>query len=140
LHLFVADGHLQLALGNPERTLDRTKEVIQRLHHVGSRYYLAEALWLQGKAYLALEKVEQAKEALVEAKAVAEDINERSSLWQILATLSELERMSGNESEAERLRDQTQAVITYIAGHAGSDELSASFLALPEVRAIVSPS
>jgi hypothetical protein len=110
------------------------------LHHVGSRYYLAEALWLQGKAYLALEKVEQAKEALVEAKAVAEDINERSSLWQILATLSELERMSGNESEAERLRDQTQAVITYIAGHAGSDELSASFLALPEVRAIVSPS
>jgi hypothetical protein len=51
--LFAADGHLQLALGNPERVLDRMEEAIQRLPQAGIRYYLAETLWLQGKAWLA---------------------------------------------------------------------------------------
>ena len=70
--LFVADGHLQLALGNPERTHERMAEVIQQLHQIGSRFCLAEAYWLQGKAWLALEKMAQAKEALMAAKAAAE--------------------------------------------------------------------
>lgn len=135
--IFVADGHLQLALGNPERTLDCMKDVIQRLHQVGSRYYLAEALWLQGKAWLALEKVEQAKEALMEAKAVAEDISERTILWRIPATLSDLERVSGNEPEAEKLRGQSQEILAYIADHTGSEALRASFLAQPAVRELM---
>jgi predicted ATPase/DNA-binding SARP family transcriptional activator len=134
----VADGQLQLALGNPEDALGRTGDVIQQLNQAGGRFYLAELLWLQGKAYLALEKCEQAMAALKEAKAVAEDTGERPILWQILAMLSELERMNGDELEAEKLRWQSQEIVSYIAENAGSNTLRDSFLAQPGVARVLS--
>jgi DNA-binding SARP family transcriptional activator len=137
--VFVADGHLQLALGNPERTLERMEAVIQRLNSVGSRKYLAEAYWLRGRAWLVLEEIGQAREALLEAKAAAEGNSERGVLWRTLATLIDVERLSGGQSENERLRcqqltSQLLEVVSYIADHAGSEELRAAFLGQPGVR------
>ncbi len=71
--LMVADGHLQFALGNSESALDRTEDVIHQLNQAGSRFYLAELLWLQGKAWLALENARQATQALMQAKKEAFD-------------------------------------------------------------------
>jgi len=138
LPLLVVDGRLQLALGNPAGTLERTEDVISPLIQAGSRYYLVELLWLQGQAWLALEKSEQAKKALKQAKAVAEDTGERSVLWQILVTLSDLENMRGNQQEAQGLRCQAREIIHYIAENAGSDGLRDSFLSQPAVRRILS--
>jgi len=120
--LFVADAHLQLALGNPEHALERMEALIQRLHHSGSRNCLAEGYWLQGKAWLALAKVEQAREACLKAKAAAEENSERTILWQILASLAELEKTYGNVTEADRMTGRALEVISYIADHAGTDE------------------
>ena len=86
---------------------------------------------MYGKAWLALDNTEEAKKALLEATAVAEKTSERTILWQILATLSDLERMGGNKVEAGELRGQAQKILDYIAEHAGSDELRDSFLAQP---------
>jgi tetratricopeptide (TPR) repeat protein len=136
--LMVADGHLQLALGNPARALERMEVVIQKLQQVGGRYHLAESLWLQGKAYLVMEKDEQAREAFMQAKAMAEAGSERAILWQILATFSEFERVCGNQQEAEMLADQAQEIIAYIADHAGDmQDLRASFLAQPKVAKVL---
>jgi DNA-binding SARP family transcriptional activator/tetratricopeptide (TPR) repeat protein len=118
--LIVADGHLQIALGNPVGALDRMGDVIRQLKQAGGRFYLAELLWLQGKAWLALEDTSQAREALMEAKVVAEETGERTILWQILATLSEIERISGD--------------------NAGPDELRDSFLAQPVVERVLAGS
>ena len=78
-------------------------------------------------------QVEAARSALLEARAAAEEKGERTMLWQILATLSDLERKSGHEAEAEKLRDQAREIIDYIADHAGTDELRSAFLAQPAV-------
>jgi class 3 adenylate cyclase/tetratricopeptide (TPR) repeat protein len=129
--LYVADGHLQLALGNAKAARRRLHALIRRLKELGSRYNLAESLWLYGKTWLALDNTEEAKKALLEATAVAEKTSERTILWQILATLSDLERMGGNRAEAGELRGQAQKILDYIAEHAGSDELRDSFLAQP---------
>ena len=132
--------YLQLALGKPERIFASLQEQVRKFRQAGFRYSLAEELWLRGKAWLALDKLEQAREALVSAKAVAEENGERTFLWQILATLSELESISGKQSEAEKLREQALEVIDYIAEHAGSDELRDSFLAQPDVaRLLIHP-
>jgi DNA-binding SARP family transcriptional activator/tetratricopeptide (TPR) repeat protein len=136
--LVVADAHLQLALGNPEGALERTGHVIHQLVKAGSRYYLAELLWLQGRAWLALEKGEQAQSALTEAIAVAEDIGERAILWQILATLSDLETVRGHRAGAEDLRCQAREIVCYIADNAGSKALRDSFLAQPAVARVLS--
>jgi tetratricopeptide (TPR) repeat protein len=135
--LLVADGHLQLILGNSERVLDRTADVARKLKQAGGRFYLAELLWLQGKAYLGLEQVEQAKAVLMEAKKVAEYTGERTILWQILATLSDLEMNSGNQSEAEMLNSQAREIITFIADHIGSESLRDSFLTQPAVEQVM---
>ena len=73
----------------------------------------------------------------MEAKAVAEDTGERTILWQILATLGDLEGMSGNQAEAERLRREAREIVNYIAENAGSDALRDSFLAQPAVARVL---
>ncbi|MEJ2749535.1 MAG: hypothetical protein P8183_16765, partial [Anaerolineae bacterium] len=132
--VFVADAHLQLALGQPERTLERLETVIQRLHHLRSRNCLAEAHWLQGQARLALGEINQAKEALWEAKAAAEVTGERPILWQILVSLAEVEEACGKANTADKLRDEARDLVGYIAEHAG--EMRETFLERPEVQSL----
>jgi tetratricopeptide (TPR) repeat protein len=99
-----------------------------------------EACYLQGKAAMSKGQTAAAYEALQAGRSLAEAIGNRIDLWPILWELSQLEAAAGNTDEAERLCLQAREIVTYIAKHTGSDELSASFLALPEVRAILSPS
>jgi tetratricopeptide (TPR) repeat protein len=132
--LSVADGYLQLALGNPQATLDRMKDVIGRLHAGDSKLNLAESLWLEGRAWLAMGQIDRAKESLLEAKEVAEAIGERSSLWQILVELANLTAKEGDEETADSLRQQAREIIQYIAEQAG--ELRETFLARPEVHSL----
>ena len=137
----ITDAYLQLALGKPERAFNRLEERVQSYRQAGFRFNLAEELWLRGRVSLALGEVEAAKEILLEAKTVAEEKEERLFLWQILATLSENERMSGNEAEAEKLRGQACEIINYIADQAGDEEdLRAAFLDQPEVERVLAGS
>ena len=52
-------------------------------------------------------------------------------------TLAEIEETGGNAAEAGSLRTQAHEVVTYIAEHAGSEEMRASFLSLPEVQSVL---
>jgi len=73
----------------------------------------------QGRAHLALGQFEAARAALLDARAAAEEQEERAMLWRVLVTLSELEQAGSNTSAAGRLRDQARAVVDDIAAHAG---------------------
>jgi len=137
--IFIADAHLHLALGKPEDVLERMEYLTHRARSAGIRFYFPEVLWLLGKVLSALNKPGPAREVLREGLTVAEETIARRVWWPILWELSQLERAAGNTAEAERLRQQAREIVAYIADHAGSNELSASFLALPEVRAILSP-
>ena len=135
--LQVTAAYFQMTLANPERALDHLAPLIQHLHQNSSHYHLAEALWLQGKANHALGRHLAAKEALVEARTVAEHTGERTMLWQILALLSKLETQSGNKPEAGKLRVQAQEIISFITEQAGSNALRDSFLARADVHALM---
>jgi predicted negative regulator of RcsB-dependent stress response len=126
---------LQLALGHLDRALERVEAVIQRLHQVRSRNYLAEAHWLQGRARVALGEVTQAREALQEAKVAAQVTSERPILWQVLVSLAEVEETCSDAAAAGKLRDQARAVVGYIAEHAG--ELRDVFLGQPAVAELL---
>ncbi len=129
----VTEGHLNLTLGNPKAVFDNLEEELGVLRKAGVHFLIAESLWLQGKAQRDLGNADQARAKLQEARAGAEAIGERISLWRILADLSELERALGNESEADDLKGQALEVIQYIAGHTPL-ELRATFLDQPAVR------
>jgi tetratricopeptide (TPR) repeat protein len=130
----ISDAYLQLALGSPEGAFNRFEEQVQQYREAGFDFNLTEELWLRGRVQLALAEVKAAKEILLEAKTVAEEKEERIFLWQILATLGDLEEMRGDAVEAEKLRKQACEIIHYIADRAGDEEdLRSSFLARPEV-------
>jgi hypothetical protein len=88
-----------------------------------------------------LGEIEAAKEILLEAEKIAEEQEERIFLWQILATLGDLEELRGDATEAEKWREQACDIIHYIADRAGDEEdLRATFLAQPEVVRILTKS
>jgi DNA-binding SARP family transcriptional activator len=138
--VLVAEAYLQRVLNKPEDALARLKDLTERVRRAGVRSYLPEALRLKGKVLLALSKPERARQVFLEAQTVAEETGARRLLWSILWELSQLEAAVDNIDEAERLRQQAREIVISIADHTGSEELRASFLALPEVRAILSPS
>ena len=114
--------------------------MIEVLTKAGARTFLPDALYFKGRALLAQGRTSEARESLAEASALAEQIGARRSHWQILGTLSQLDVEAGRGAEAEVLRNKALDTVMYIAERTGSDELRASFLTMPDVRAVVGDS
>jgi hypothetical protein len=112
-------------------------DFIAAFRRFGGRVFVADALYLKGRALLGQGETEAGYQVLQEARAEAEALTSRRILWEILHTLSEVEAARGNAAEAEVLRGQAREIITYIADHAGSPDLRASFLSLPKVRDVL---
>ena len=138
--VMLARGQLALALGDWDRTIVESDEMIEVLTKAGARTFLPDALYFKGRALLAQGRTSEARESLAEASALAEQIGARRSHWQILGTLSQLDVEAGRGAEAEVLRNKALDTVMYIAERTGSDELRASFLTMPDVRAVVGDS
>lgn len=132
----LAEIHLRLALRDPDRALERAQYLVETIRRVGFRQILPEALWLLGKAQLALNQWERARPIMKEALNASQEIGERRVRWQILDTLAEIEVHNGDTSRAKKMQEQIRGIITFIADHSPSD-LRASFLAQPEINNII---
>lgn len=126
-----------LASQDYDRVTSLADEIIDRYEHVGMRAGLPDVLYFKGRAQLARGDVEAAWQTLNRASTDAESMGARRILWQILAALAEIESRRGHVAEAENLRAQAREVIAFIADHAGTPELCASFLTRPDVRAVL---
>ncbi|MFN2188633.1 MAG: AAA family ATPase [Candidatus Promineifilaceae bacterium] len=130
-------GELNLALNQPAHLFAGLEERVQPYREAGFLYYLADEYWLRGQAYLALGQYGPAWVALQKAVDAAEAQDEQAVLWQILASLAEVADARDDTAEAARLRSRARAVINAIVDDAG--ELRESFLARPEVQAVLTP-
>lgn len=138
---FVLLAKVQLGLASRGDTLQdiaHLDDQVAYLKNAGVRTFLPDALYLKSKALLAEGRAEEAREGLAQARAKAQAIGSQRSLWQILFALSQLEVQLGRTDAAQKLRGQAQEVVEFIADHAGTSELRASFLNLPEVQAVLS--
>ena len=113
-----------------------TDRLLVDLRQMGARIYIPNALYLQGQALLGLDQKKAGQKCLQEARAEAEAIASRSSLWPILFSLSQLE---DDPAEARALRQQSQEIVETIAGNVENAELRASFLAIPDVATVLEP-
>jgi tetratricopeptide (TPR) repeat protein len=128
------ESELLLAEGEYARVLTVTDKAVSLIRKTGIRLFLSDVFYFRGKALLALGRAEEARAAFVEARAEAEAIGSRRSLWQILAALSELEARDGHPAGAESMRRQARDIVHFIADHTGDPGLRRSFLDLPGVR------
>lgn len=131
------EGELAQAKQDYEQVITGMDRLVAHLQQMEIRSFICEGLLLKGQALLAQGRVEEAYEVLTEARAQSEAAGSRRVLWPVLFTLSQVEAQRGYSTEAENLRQQAREIIEDIAGHAPPD-LRASFLALPNVRAVLS--
>jgi hypothetical protein len=132
---FLAEAELGMARGHYQHVVGLIADLLPVFRSQGLRCYITEALRMQSRAWLALGHVEAAFAALTEARAAAEAIQQRRVLWQILASLTIVERQRGNEQAAQESADQARTVIAYLASHAPA-ALRTTFLALPQVQEV----
>ena len=133
----VVEAELALAAGDHQRAFALAGDMLQFLRRGGIRLVMPDVLYLQGRALRVAGQTDRGEQALHEARAEAEDMMSRRTLWLILAELADIEAGRGNDEAAQNLRAQAVQAIDYIADHAGSDELRQSFLHRPDVRALL---
>ena len=108
--------------------------MLERLNYRG---HMVEAWLMRAMVDLAQDRVEEAHAALRKGWELAEKMGERQDSWRVLRELSRLESAAGRHREAEGYARQAKDIVAYIADHAGSAELRASFMALPEVSQLL---
>jgi tetratricopeptide (TPR) repeat protein len=142
----LAEGELALAQNDHTHALAITDNLYADLLRFGIRLLRPDVLYLKSRVLLAQDRVDEAHVILTEARTLAEALTSRRTLWRILSALSELETLRGNHAEAQALRPQAREIIRFIADHTPADpstssgqSLRASFLNLPDVRAVTHP-
>ena len=123
-------------VGDHDKVLAATERAMSLMEDRGMKTYLPDLLRVRSRTLLSLGKRDEARQALSEARELAEQQVSRRSLWQVLHDLHDLESEEGNSEAAESLREQARVVIHYIADHIAAPELRASFMDRPEVRAM----
>jgi hypothetical protein len=113
-----------------------TDILLSHIRQYGIRFFVPEALYPKGKALLGLGCKEAGWEQLLEVRAEAETPGSRRMLWRLLDILSRLE---SDPSRAKGLRKEASQVIRTIVAHIDQDDLRASFLSSPDVRAAIRP-
>ena len=138
VHLAAAE--VALASREFDRVMKLTDQGISAMEERNIRLVLPDVMRVRGQALLGQGRTAEARQALAEARTTAETTGSRRALWPILTALAQLESEDGNVAEAEALRTQAREVIGFIADHAGTPELGASFLSMPQVRALMESS
>jgi tetratricopeptide (TPR) repeat protein len=129
----LAEGEFHFAHGDYEQALTTLDNLVDWLHRGQWQPFISDALYIKGQILLAQRQIDQAFSVLSEARAQAEALGSRRTLWPILLSLSEIEAKR-NSVEADLLRQQAQAIIDYIAGEIGDPALRTAFSRLAERR------
>jgi class 3 adenylate cyclase/tetratricopeptide (TPR) repeat protein len=137
-HVELLRGRLMSAMGNHGRAAEIADSVLEWLRRLDIRPFIPAALLLKGKALLSGGGPAEAETALLEARSEAERLGFRTILWRIDAELGGLSAAGGDATRATELRDEAGSVIEQIAEGIDDVEIRASFLALPDVRAVLS--
>ena len=98
---------------------------------------IPEVLWHKAEALLGLGRVAEARQALLRARALAEELCSRQSLWRILSLLGEIESEAGNIVEAGVLREKARQNVSFIADRLQGLGLKELFLDKPDVKAVL---
>lgn len=105
------------------------EQALAAMRAADTRLLVAELLLVLGRAQTGLGQLDEARATLQAARAEAEALQLRWTLWPVLAALAAL----APPDEAAALLAEARAFIDYIAAHTGADDLRESFLARPDV-------
>jgi DNA-binding SARP family transcriptional activator/tetratricopeptide (TPR) repeat protein len=132
----LAESRLTLQQADHKRCVAVTDTLLTQSQQHRIRWYVPEVLYMKGKALLGLGREEAGRKRLLEARVEAETLGSRRMLWRILDALSRLE---SDPTRAAASRQEAREIIRYMVAHIDQDDLRASFLSSPDVRAAIRP-
>jgi class 3 adenylate cyclase/tetratricopeptide (TPR) repeat protein len=130
-------GGIALRRGDHTGGMEAADDVLGQLRRMGIRQLVPQALLLKGHSLAAEGRLEEARDALREARSEAESLGSRWVLWEVLGELSRLQAAAGGATEATLLRVEAARIVDGIAQSIDDEELRRRFLARPEVRSVV---
>ena len=95
---------------------------------------LPDLLKMKGQALIALDRINEAREALVKAQEIAEVHGSPFTLWRVLYESSRVTAIEGRQEDKEQLLLRCRGLIDYIADLCGRPEVREGFLNPPVVR------
>ena len=133
----MAAGELALAQGRTDLARRSVDRLITHLQRLGARLYLADALRLQAKLLLAEGRVEDAHQALLDAREAAVASGSRFAAWPILDALADLEAAHGDAGKCDGLRREVSETVAFLAQNIDDPGQRAAFLDSPRVRDVL---
>jgi hypothetical protein len=133
----MAVAELALARGEALQALALADQVSEALRAASTRLFLVDMIMLRARALWAAGRAAEAEAAWEAARAEAEALGSRRSLWSILAALARLAEGRGEQATAADLWRQAADIVDYIAAHAGSAALAETFRGRAEVREVL---
>jgi class 3 adenylate cyclase/tetratricopeptide (TPR) repeat protein len=135
--LFNVIGEVLAGRGLHELTIALADSTLAMKFTKSIRFGAPHLLLLKGKALDALGQTDEGKAALLEGIELAEEHNLRRNLWELYAALAAHEKAEGDVETAEEHRLHARTIVQHIAQNTGSAALTESFLARPEVQAVM---
>jgi class 3 adenylate cyclase/tetratricopeptide (TPR) repeat protein len=136
LWLSLIEAELALARADHARALSLADQLIADARRAPYRPFIPDALYFKSKVLLAQGQADLAHPMLEQARAEAETLGSRRTLWPILMALSQVEAQKGEPAQAESLRRQAREIVEYIANHLNDSQRN-SFLKLPDVQQVI---
>jgi class 3 adenylate cyclase/tetratricopeptide (TPR) repeat protein len=133
----MAECELLIKQKNYEGAIAAVDQVIETLYTQNANGIIPYFLYYKGMAFLGLENVDKACDALREACFTAEWITARWPWWRSLIVLAELHVRSGQTEKAQEFRQSARQVIDVICQHAGTAEMLRYFSEIPEIRRLI---
>ncbi|MGH3690476.1 MAG: ATP-binding protein [Microbacterium sp.] len=126
-------GRIALTRGNDAQAIEIANEVVGLVDRLKVRQFAADALLLKGRSLAAGGHMDDAEQALLDARSKAESLGSRRILWEILGGLSYVQAARGNAEGATKFRAEAGRVVEQIAESIEDDRLRSSFLAQAEM-------
>jgi tetratricopeptide (TPR) repeat protein len=135
-HLYHSLGELWLKKGDAEKALMFADECLKIAEPTTSRKNLVKGWRLKGQAFLALERLPEAEEALQKALTIGREIGNPPQLWKTNQALGELYERMGEPDQAGTAYASAIQVIEEVASRLQDQELKQTFLAARPVQQI----
>ncbi|MFO7664200.1 MAG: AAA family ATPase [Chloroflexota bacterium] len=135
--IVVAQIELALAMGEHERLQDILQTTETNFIQNGIWGFLPDIWQGYAKVLLVKGEVDEARDKITEAIALARKIGLRLNLWHYLLTKLEIEQRVDNQEGVIALKSEIREEIEYIAGNIFEDDMRRNFLAQPSIQELV---
>lgn len=132
----LAHGEFGLQQQAFDEVVDLMDALYTELCEAGIWHLRPDVLHLKGRALIGCGQFDDARDALLEARAAAEQIGSLRALWPVLVSLAEIARRRGDDTTALSTFQEAGAIVTDIADHIATPGLRAAFLASTAVNVL----